>query len=146
MRGETLFVNHYEHSLDSKHRLVLPAKFRGKLGDRVYLAPQDNSLAVYSEPAFEEVSDRLLAQVRAGEVDPQTRLAFASNTVEIEIDSAGRITIPQRLREYADLSGDVIVAGALTHVEIWSHDTFHLMETDLANVVHEQFKAGGTIN
>ncbi len=141
-----MFVNHYEHSLDSKHRLVLPAKFRSELGDRVYLALQDNSLAVYSETAFEETSDRLLAQVRAGEVDPQTRLAFASNTVEIEIDGAGRITIPQRLREYANLTGDVIVAGALTHVELWDRDAYQSIEPALTNVVHEQFKAGGTFN
>lgn len=141
-----MFVNHYEHSLDSKNRLVLPAKFRGKLGDRVYLALQDNSLAVYSETAFGESSDRLLAQVRSGEVDPQARLAFASNTVEIEIDGAGRITIPQRLREFANLTGDVIVAGALTHVELWDRDAYLSIESALTNVVHEQFKAGGTIN
>jgi len=141
-----MFVNHFEHSLDSKHRLVLPAKFRGKLGDRVYLAPQGSSLAVYSETAFEEVSDRLVAQVRSGEADPQTRLAFASNTVEIDIDSAGRITIPQRLREQANLTGDVIVAGALTHVELWDRDAYQSMESALTDVVHEQFKAGGRIN
>jgi MraZ protein len=141
-----MFVNHYEHSLDSKHRLVLPAKFRGKLGDRVYLALQDNSLAVYSETAFEEATERLLDQVRSGEADPQTRLAFASNTVEIEIDSAGRITIPQRLREFANLTGDVIVAGALTHVELWDRDAYQSIESALTDVVHEQFKAGGRIN
>lgn len=141
-----MFVNHYEHSLDSKHRLVLPAKFRGKLGDRVYLALQDNSLAVYSETAFEEATERLLAQVRSGEVDPQTRLAFASNTVEIEIDSAGRITIPQRLREYANLTSDVIVAGALTHVELWDRDTFQVLQPSLSSVMHEQFKFGGKFN
>jgi len=69
-----MFVNHYEHSLDSKNRLVLPAKFRGKLGDRVYLALQDNSLAVYSETAFEtgraahqrRSSHRRLAEDRLG--------------------------------------------------------------------------------
>lgn len=141
-----MFVNHYEHSLDSKHRLVLPAKFRGKLGDRVYLALQDNSLAVYSETAFEEATERLLAQVRSGEVDPQTRLAFASNTVEIEIDGAGRITIPQRLREYANLTDEVIIAGALTHVELWDRNAFQSLESELTNVMQEQFKAGGTIN
>ena len=141
-----MFVNHYEHSLDSKNRLVLPAKFRGKLGDRVYLARQDNSLGVYSETAFAETGQRLLDQVRSGEIDPQARLAFASSTVEIEIDSAGRITIPQKLREYADLTGDVIVAGALTHVEIWDREAYESMEGTLSDVVQEQFKAGGTIN
>ncbi len=141
-----MFVNHYEHSLDSKNRLVLPAKFRSKLGERVYLAQQGSSLGVYSEAAFAETTQRLLDQVRSGETDPQARLAFAASTVEIDIDSAGRITIPQRLREIANLTGDVIVAGALTHVEIWDREAYESMEATLNNVVQEQFKAGGTIN
>ena len=141
-----MFVNHYEHSLDSKHRLVLPAKFRSKLGERVYLAQQGNSLGVYSEAAFAETSQRLLDQVRSGETDPQVRLAFAASTVEIDIDSAGRITIPQRLRDFANLTGEVIVAGALTHVEIWDRTAYEAVEATLTNVVQEQFKSGGTIN
>ncbi len=141
-----MFVNHYEHSLDSKHRLVLPAKFRTKLGERVFLAQQDNSLAVYSEEAFQETIDRLLGQVREGETDPQARLAIASQTVEIDIDSAGRITIPQRLREIANLESDVIVAGAFSHIEIWDRATYESIKPALASVVREQFKAGGTIN
>ncbi len=145
-KGYALFVNHYDRSLDSKHRVVLPAKFRSKLGERVYLAQQDNSLAVYSEEAFAEVSQRLLDQVRNHNGDPQARLAFASSTVEIEIDSAGRITIPQRLREFANLKDDVIVAGALSHVEIWDQSTFEALQATLTGVVQEQFRAGGTIN
>ena len=141
-----MFVNHYEHSLDSKNRVVLPAKFRHSLGERVYLAPQGNSLAVYSESEYERVANRLLDQVRSGEVDPKTRLGFGSSTVEVDIDSAGRITIPQRLREFANLTGDVIVAGVLTYIEIWDRDAYNAMESDLAAVVHEQFEAGGTIN
>jgi len=141
-----VFVNKYDRSLDSKHRLVLPAKFRAKLGERVYLAQQGSSLAVYSEEMFGEVSQRLLDQVRDREIDPQTRLGFAANTVEIEFDSAGRLTIPQRLRELANLKSDVVVAGALTHVEIWDQEAFEAIDETLSNVVEEQFKAGGIIN
>ena len=141
-----MFVNQYEHSLDSKNRLVLPARFRLKLGDKVFLAPQGSSLAVYSEEAFNETFQRLLDQVRSKEIDPQARLAFAARTVEIDIDSAGRITIPQRLREFANLTDDVIVAGAYTHVEIWDREAYAAMESTLTSVIQEQFKAGGTIN
>ncbi len=126
--------------------MVLPARFRADLGARVYLGQQGSSLAVYSEEAFVETSQRLLDQVRNQEIDPQLRLAFAANTVEIEIDSAGRITIPQRLRELANLTGDVIVAGALSHVEIWDQATYEALQSTLTDVVQEQFKAGGTIN
>ena len=141
----SFFVNHYEHSVDTKGRIVLPSKFRSSLGDRVYLAPQDNSLAVYSETEYAGVIERLLGQVRSGDVDPMTRRAFATNSVEVDIDSAGRITIPARLREYASLTGDVVVNGMLTYVEIWDRDTFEAMEPELTTVANEQFKAGGTI-
>ena len=140
------FVNHYEHSIDGKGRIVLPAKFRNSLGDRVYLAPQDNSLAVYSEAEYAQVIERLIGQVRSGGMDPMTRRGFATNSVEVDMDSAGRITIPARLREYANLTGDVVVNGMLTYVEIWDRAAFEEMEPELSAVVHEQFKAGGTIN
>ena len=141
-----MFVNHYEHSLDSKNRVVLPAKFRNSLGDRVYLAPQDNSLAVYSEAEFQRVTERLLALVYSGELDPMTRRGFAANTVEVELDTAGRITIPARLREFAQLENDVVINGALTYIEIWSRPAFEAMEQELTAVVQEQFRAGGKIN
>jgi MraZ protein len=140
------FVNHYEHSLDGKGRIVLPAKFRSSLGDRVYLAPQDSSLAVYSEEEYAEVIDRLIGQVRSGGVDPMTRRAFATNSVEVDIDGAGRITIPARLREYANLTDEVVVNGMLTYVEIWDREAFEAMQPELSAVVNEEFKAGGTIN
>ena len=78
-------------------------------------------------------------------MDPMTRRGFATNSVEVDVDSAGRITIPARLREYANLTGDVVVNGMLTYVEIWDRDTFEAMEPELTTVANEQFKAGGTI-
>ncbi|NNC80864.1 MAG: division/cell wall cluster transcriptional repressor MraZ [Acidimicrobiales bacterium] len=141
-----VFVNHYEHSLDSKGRVVLPAKYRNSLGDRVYLAPQDSSLALYSEAEFQKVTERLLDLVHQGELDPMTRRGFAANTVEADLDTAGRITIPSRLREYANLTDEVVVNGALTYIEIWDRATFEQMDDQLTAVVQEQFKAGGKIN
>jgi len=147
MKGRAmLFVDHFEHSLDAKHRLVLPSSFRKILGDRVYLAPQDNSLAVYSKDGFQEVTNRLLDRSRAGDTDARLRLAFASKTVEINVDSAGRITIPQRLREYANLTDDVVVAGAITHVEIWDRAAYLDIQERLDDVVNEQFRTGVIIN
>lgn len=140
-----VFVNHYEHSLDSKGRIVLPAKFRHQLSERVYLAPQDGSLAVFSEDAYMEVAQRLQDQVRRGETDPMTRRGFAANTVEVELDNAGRITIPSRLREFAQLTDEVVVNGALNYIEIWNKSAFDDMRDQLDAVLLEQFKAGGTI-
>jgi len=137
-----LFVDHFEHSLDAKHRLVLPSSYRKKLDERVYLAPQDNSLGVYSVEAFETVANRLLDQVRAKEADQQTALAFASNTVEIAIDKAGRITLPERLRSFANLTDEVIIAGVITHVQIWDRARYEAQQDRFDNVVVQQFQNG----
>ena len=139
-------MNHYEHSLDSKNRVVLPAKFRASLGERVYLAPQDSSLAVYSETEYQNVAQRLLEGIREGKVDPMARRGFATNSVEVDIDAAGRITIPQRLREYANLDSDVVVNGMLTYFEIWDRTAFDDMSVPLDEVVNDQFRAGGMFN
>ena len=141
-----MFVNHYEHTLDSKNRIVLPVKFRIPLGERVYLAPQDNSLAVYSVTEYESMTRRLLDRIRSGELDPATREAIATQSVDVDIDGAGRITIPARLREYANLTDEVIVSGALTYVQIWERSLFESKQPQFASVVQEQFKAGGVIN
>jgi len=141
-----LYVNHFEHSLDSKHRVVLPATFRKKLGETVYLAPLANSLGVYSVEEFTALRDRLLGQVRAEETDGRMSLALASLTVEIDIDKAGRITIPERLRTFASLTDEVVVAGAFTHVQIWDRDTFQSQQSQFDDVVIQQFQNGGTIN
>ena len=141
-----MFVDHFEHSLDAKHRLVLPSSFRKILGDQVYLAPQDNSLGVYSVDEFEAVAARLLDQVRAKEAVAQTTVAFASKSVISSIDKAGRITIPERLRSYANLSDEVIVAGVLTHVQIWDRARYDAMQEEFDDVVENQFQNGGAIN
>lgn len=140
-----VFVNHYEHSLDSKGRIVLPAKYRAHLTDKVYLAPQDSSLAVFSEEAYEGVVERLLDRVRNEDLDPMTRRGFAAMTVEVELDSAGRITIPSRLRDFAQLTDEVVVNGALTYIEIWKKELFDAMQDEMTAVLLEQFKAGGKI-
>lgn len=145
-KGRAMFVDHFEHSLDAKHRLVLPSSYRKILGDRVYLAPQDNSLGVYSVDEFEAVANRLLDQVRAKEADPQTAVAFASKTVDTSIDKAGRITLPERLRSFANLTDEVIVAGVITHVQIWDRDRYVAMQEQFDDVVLTQFQSGGAIN
>ncbi len=145
-KGEKVpFVGRFEHSLDSKHRVVLPRKFRSQLGEAVYLAPQGNSLAVYSEEEFERRSERLVALIESKEVPPAARLALASSSELIELDSAGRITIPRRHREEVGLEGDVVVAGALKHVEIWDRTAFEEHEASMKELLSEQFKDGGTI-
>ena len=142
-----VFVDHYERSLDSKFRLVLPKKFREDLGPRVYLARSDGSLAVYSQERYEEASQRLIDQEREGIMPRHSRLGFGSSTVsQVPDEKTGRITIPPKLRAWANLSDEVIVAGVLTHVEIWDKAAFEALEESHTHVVQQQFEVGGSFN
>ena len=66
------------------------------------------------------MAKRLTEKVRAGEADQQALRAFSASAHQVKLDSQGRIGIPERLREFADLSDDVVVVGALERVEIWN--------------------------
>lgn len=114
-----MFVGTFEHSLDEKGRVVLPAVFRHHLAERGFLSQYDQCLGLWTPEAFEEVARRLTERVRAGEASQLALRAFSANAHEVKPDSQGRIVIPERLREFAGLDRDVVIIGALDRVEIW---------------------------
>jgi len=115
-----MFVGTFEHSLDDKGRVVLPATFRAQLADKGYISQYDRCLGVWTESGFADMAERLTEKVRSGEARQEALRAFAANAHEVRPDSQGRITIPQRLREFAGLEGDVVVIGAINRIEIWN--------------------------
>jgi len=114
-----VFVGTFEHSLDDKGRVVLPATFRGHLADRGFVSQFDNCLGVWTEEGFAQVAERLTEKIREGLAPQNAMRAFSANAAEVKPDSQGRILLPQRLREFAGLDRDVVVIGAIDRVEIW---------------------------
>lgn len=114
-----MFVGTFEHSLDDKGRVVLPSTFRSHLADRGYLTKLDGCLGLWTPEEFADVTARLIEKVREGLAPHDARRAFSSDAHEVRPDSQGRITIPQRLREFAHLERDAVVVGALERIEIW---------------------------
>ena len=114
-----MFVGTFEHSLDDKGRVVLPATFRGHLADRGFVSQFDNCLGVWTEEGFAQVAERLTEKIREGLAPQNAMRAFSANAAEVKPDSQGRILLPQRLREFAGLDRDVVVIGAIDRVEIW---------------------------
>jgi MraZ protein len=114
-----VFVGTFEHSLDDKGRVVLPATFRSHLADRGVLTQFDSCLALWTSDGFEAVATRLTDKIREGAAPQEAMRAFAANAHEVRPDSQGRITIPQRLRDFAHLDREVVVIGAIARVEIW---------------------------
>ncbi|CAB4322722.1 unannotated protein [freshwater metagenome] len=114
-----MFVGTFEHSLDDKGRVVLPSTFRAQLADRGFLAQWDRCLGLWTEEGFSDAAERLTQRIRNGEVPQGALRAFAANAHEVRPDSQGRITIPQRLRDFAGLGRDAVVIGAIDRIEIW---------------------------
>lgn len=115
------FTGEHEHSLDAKGRLILPAKFRGRLERLVITKARDRCLHVYPPDEFERVSAELAS---AGSKARRLTRWFFSGAHEGELDSQGRIGIPETLRRYAGLERDVTVIGNGPHVEIWDRQTW----------------------
>ena len=118
----------YEHTIDAKGRLFIPAKLREELGDTFYLAMGvDACLAIYPQETWERFTEKFaslpMSQSKA------MRPLFA-NASKCELDSQGRIVVPQKLRQYAALDKDVVIIGVNDRAEIWSAESWHAQEEE----------------
>jgi MraZ protein len=120
-----MLMGQYEHSIDAKGRVIIPAKFRGELGDRFVLTKGlDNCLFVYSLEEWKNIEAKLKTlPLTKKDARAFTRF-FLAGAVECEIDKQGRILIPANLREHAKIEKDVIFIGVSTRVEIWSKEVW----------------------
>ena len=116
------FTGQFEHSLDDKGRLTIPARFRARLNDHFVLtiAPPDPCLALYPEMAWSDFCAKLEAAPRKDEQYRSFVRHLFAHTEEVTLDGQGRLLIPPPLREYAELERDAVLVGALTRVELWA--------------------------
>jgi transcriptional regulator MraZ len=115
-----MFLGEYQHTLDAKGRVVLPASFRSELPEGSVMARKiDGCLAVYPSSVWTDVATQAREWSRKGSRERQAARALFAGATPLNPDRQGRIVVPQHLREYAGLGRDVVVAGMDTHVEIW---------------------------
>lgn len=118
-----MFFGTSTHSIDSKGRIVLPARFREKLGESFYIAKGFfDCVQVLSVEEFENLRKNIKALPAQSALALQ--YAIIATAVEVTPNSQGRISIPQNLREVAQLSKDAVVVGMDKRVEIWDKDKF----------------------
>ena len=114
-----MFRGEYEHNIDEKGRVLLPAKYRDELGDTVVLARGgDGQINVFPKAHFDEMERRIEETGATAGIRNASR--FLSAAIECEVDRQGRIVIPPTLRRHAKLSSEVIIAGNRLRVEIWN--------------------------
>ena len=122
----SMLLGEFEHTLDDKNRLTLPARFRERLAEGVVVTRGMDG-CIYAYPRVDWM-ERF--QSRVGELDPLSREGrklqrhFFSGAAEAEVDKQGRIMIPAPLLRYAGLARDVVVAGVHDHLEIWDRETW----------------------
>jgi transcriptional regulator MraZ len=119
-----VFKGTYQHRIDAKGRLPVPAAFRRSLGDQVVVTLLDQCLAAYSPAEWARLEAQLAALPAFSKpVKALTRL-LASRAVDCEIDVQGRILLPLALRQAAGLERDATVIGVLNRFEVWSPDAW----------------------
>lgn len=118
-----LFIGEYRHSLDTKGRVIVPAKFRDGLGDKfVVTKGLDGCLFAYSKEEWTNFENKIKTLPLTNKDARAFVRFFFSGAVECEIDKQGRTLIPPMLRDYANLNKDLVIIGVSTRVEIWSQE------------------------
>lgn len=121
-----MFIGEYTHTIDDKGRMSIPAKFRSEVGAGAVLTRGlDHCLWLYPKKEWEVIAQKL-AQLP---ISQKKSRAFArlmlAGAWSIEVDSQGRMMIPEYLRTYAGLGKNATIAGLYNRVEIWNEDSWH---------------------
>jgi MraZ protein len=128
-----MLLGEYEHTIDDKNRVTLPAKFRQAFADGVVVTRGiDPCLDVYTREGWERfVSGRISGLDTFSREGRQMNRFLFSAATEAELDRQGRVTLPAALIEHAKLARDVLVAGVRDHVEIWDRAAWRAQLTEV---------------
>ena len=127
-----IFRGTFEHALDTKHRLTVPARYREALKAGVVLAfsPETElggtrSLAIWRPDEYDTFASAALANLNPlGPRARDLRNLLYGNSWDLEVDSANRLVIPQPARDFASLDRDVVITGAGDHMQLWDRTAF----------------------
>lgn len=120
-----MFIGEYQHNVDSKKRLALPSKFRKELGAKVVVTRGlDKCLFVYPLKTWKDIAEKL-GTLPMGESGTRSfvRLMLAGAS-DVDMDSQGRVLLPEYLKEYAGLEKEVVVAGLFNRLEVWNENNW----------------------
>lgn len=124
--GSRMFIGEYQHNIDTKGRLIIPSKFRDKLGETfIVTRGLDQCLFGYSLAEWSVIEDKLRTlPLTKKDARAFTRFFF-SGAMECEMDKMGRINITPSLRQYAKLEKECVIVGVTNRIEIWDQSTWN---------------------
>ena len=123
---EQMFLGQFEHTIDDKGRMTIPARYRELLVDGAYITQGfDQNLIVLTPVTFDQISQRVNKMNMADPLARQLRRLIFSNADRVDADKLGRILIPSYLRQSAELETTAVVVGVGSHFEIWSSNLWN---------------------
>lgn len=135
-----MLIGEYDHSLDAKGRLIMPAKIRDDMGEKFIITTGlDGCLFGFSMSEWEKFEDKLKALPITNKNARNFVRFFLSGATDCELDKQGRFLIPSKLREVASLDKDVTIIGAGTRIEIWNKSKWEEQNSE-ANLSIEEIE------
>jgi MraZ protein len=130
---EQMFLGQYKHTIDNKGRLTIPSRFRELLlAEGAFISQGfERNLMVRTVPAFEELSRKVEALSQTAPTSRLLKRLIFSTAEKVDIDKAGRILIPEFLRQSAGLQGETIIVGAGDYFEIWAPENWAAQDAEL---------------
>ena len=127
------FNGNFEHTLDAKHRLTVPSKFRTQLAGPVFLVKGvDRCISVYPEQTYSAMTTAALAGLNPFSPEArELRRFFHGNAADVELDSAGRVMLPPGHRSHAGIDRQVMIVGAGDSLELWDLAAWQDYDSDL---------------
>ena len=133
-----MLTGEFNHSIDSKGRLIIPSKLRDSLGEHFVITKgMDGCLFVYPENEWEAFEKKLRTLPLTNKKARDFKRFFLGSAVDGEIDKQGRVLISSSLRTYASLEKEVVLAGVLDKVEIWSKEAWDARTNDIEENIED---------
>jgi MraZ protein len=133
------FRGHFEHSLDAKNRLSIPARFRASFsGGTVLSKDPETCVAIWTPAAHEQILERALGGLNPmGSEYRKLSRFYQGNSFEIDLDASGRVTLPPPLLAHAGIEKEVVVVGVGDHLEVWGAERWRAEQAALDSEIGE---------
>ena len=127
-----MFLGEYTHTIDSKGRITIPAKFRNLLAAGLVVTRGfDQNLMLFPLDGWQELAERIAQRPLSDEDVRAFRRRVFSGAVDLVPDRQGRILLPPYLREFAKIDGDVVIAGMFNYLELWGNEAWTAVRDDI---------------
>lgn len=131
LRNKKMFIGEYNVSMDNKGRISVPAKFRSLLKTAAVITRGlDKSLFIYARPEWEKIAAKLSALPLSQANSRAFARLMLAGAYDLEFDRQGRALIPDSLRQFANLTKKIVVAGLYSRLEVWDHAAWQTYKQD----------------